>query len=114
MNRAIVILAAIFGLSACATPPPEPHYRLSPGDRVGIMVDVGDTLIYTASNVPTGFSAARSTVDRYPGEWGIRRYVTTRLTTRLDHRDRAGARRGTFGGRPDGVAGGLGDRGEVC
>ncbi len=84
MKRAIVILAVVFGLGACTTPPPEAHHRLSPGDRVGIMVDVGDTLIYTASKVPTGrSSAARTTVKKYPGEWGIRRYVTTRLTTEL-------------------------------
>ncbi len=84
MKRAIVILAVVFGLSACATPPPEVHHRLSPGDRVGIMVDVGDTLIHTASGLPKGKNAAtQTTITRYPGEWGIRRYVTTRLTTEL-------------------------------
>ena len=84
MKRAVAILAVLFGLSACAAPRPDAYYQLSPGDRVGIMVDVGDTLYYTISRVPSGkSSASRITVKRYPGEWGIRRYVTERLTGEL-------------------------------
>ena len=87
MKRAVAILAVfavMVGLSACTSTPPEAYYQLSRGDRVGIMVDVGDTLYYSNWSMPSAkSSSSRVTVKRYPGEWGIRRYVTERLTAEL-------------------------------
>ncbi len=84
MRRSIAILAAVVGLSACTTPPPVPNYRLAQGDRVGIMVDVGDTLFYTNSGAPSRKSSgSRTSVKRYSGDWGLGRYITERLSGEL-------------------------------
>jgi hypothetical protein len=83
MKHAIAILIAatiLVGLGACAAIPPIPKYRINPGDRVGLLVEVGAKLVHTHAGSIFG---VRTFVKRYPNDWGLDRYIAKALTSRL-------------------------------
>jgi hypothetical protein len=90
MKRALYTLAAaviMMTLNACGGAPEVSYYQIGPGDKVGVFVSVGDTLFHSASGEPKGdLEGPRSTVKRYTAEWGIRRYIKSRLVADLQGR----------------------------
>ena len=88
MKRAListVLFAAVVLIGGCGSSPPSVnYYRLAAGDRVGILVDIGDTVFYTRVQ-GTGDKVLQrdARLKSYSGDWGLRTHMARRLAEEL-------------------------------
>jgi hypothetical protein len=68
---AILSIAALF-LAGCASAPPIPKIGASPGDRVGVLVDVGDN----PSHAHVGTTVFNNFYKKYPYQWKLGPEIT--------------------------------------
>jgi hypothetical protein len=80
MNRLLIVLAALILLSACASAPPSPNFRIEKGAKVGVFVDI-TTYLHHYHGSSVLFGGINKLYDLDPGLNG---YVKDSLTKALE------------------------------
>lgn len=77
----LIVLACFFALvlAGCATSPPVPSFETKRGDRVGLLVDIGDGPLHTH----IGTTVFNNFEKKYPYKWNLDSAVTVALTNSL-------------------------------
>jgi hypothetical protein len=78
MRIAFLFFMTIVVLSGCTNIPPIPNYHIGQGDRIGILVDVGEQIFYSRVGI-----SPRMKTKAYPINWEMGQTIVQALTREL-------------------------------